>query len=92
VSASLSVNRSENSSRESYEQTKSRSDLPLVPVKAHIADSAQQSTEKELAHSCYTVAEKLLLASLKAHRSGILVPDNAEKLPLPEPKVPELHH
>jgi len=90
VSASLFVNRRESSSRESYEQTQPSADLPLVPVKAHIADSAQQPTEKELAHSCYT-AEKLPLASLKVHRPRILVPDNAEKIPLPEPEVSEFH-
>jgi len=90
VSASLFVNRRESSSRESYEQTQPSADLPLVPVKAHIADSAQQPTEKELAHSCYT-AEKLPLASLKVHRPRILVPDNAEKIPLLEPEVSEFH-
>jgi hypothetical protein len=89
VGASLSVRRSEHSCRKSNEQTQSSSELPLVPVKAHIADSPQQPTEKELAHSCYT-GEKLPLASLKAHSSKNLVPDNAEEIP--EPKVPELHH
>jgi hypothetical protein len=85
------VKRSEDSSGESYEQAPSSSDMPLIPVKAHIADSPQQLTEKELAHSCYTT-EKIPLASLKARGPRISVPDSAEKIPLSEPELPELYH